>query len=165
MDMDTAESSSEDSDAALSDDQDWVESNKKRVAARPTRPKGLPRPSSERSSPDDEVPATEPSVEESSLACCSCSKSSSCKTQKCECRAEGKSCGSGCGCVASKCANRAKEEDAASLASQGALLLQGAFSDGQRPPRKPLSDIGNTSVSHLTIILPCSFSSLVPPMR
>lgn len=38
--------------------------------------------------------------------CCSCSKLSSCKTKKCECRAAGGICGSSCGCLPSKCANK-----------------------------------------------------------
>ncbi|TQD89180.1 hypothetical protein C1H46_025263 [Malus baccata] len=46
--------------------------------------------------------------------CCSCSKSSSCKTSKCECRSSRGTCGSSCGCAAAKCSNR----ESASLVAQ-----------------------------------------------
>ncbi|XP_027368410.1 kinesin-like protein KIN-4C [Abrus precatorius] len=104
------------------------------------------------------------SGETASDICCSCSKSSSCKTNKCKCRALGNSCGSSCGCLASKCANRASVSNEGTsndssteeadkdrlLAAQGAELLQGALVEGPAEahsvhgPRKPLSDIGNT---------------------
>ncbi|KAJ1416422.1 hypothetical protein SESBI_17380 [Sesbania bispinosa] len=109
------------------------------------------------------------SGEAASDVCCSCSRSSSCKTTKCKCRALGNSCGSSCGCRASKCANRAlvsneSQEPTQSgndssieeadkdhlLATQGAELLQGALverpaeAQSDHAPRKPLSDIGNT---------------------
>ncbi|XP_076899568.1 kinesin-like protein KIN-4C isoform X2 [Bidens hawaiensis] len=87
--------------------------------------------------------------------CCSCSKSSSCKTMKCECRAIEGSCSLSCGCHPKKCSNRVavvvqpdlappvtdggiveilsdgEESDKTSseLASQGAMLLQAALSD------------------------------------
>ena len=84
--------------------------------------------------------------------CCSCSKFSSCKTMKCQCRASGGICGTLCGCLPSKCANKGtvlkdlggspesesvegngsgsgsdETEKSHSLASQGALLLQSAL--------------------------------------
>jgi len=95
--------------------------------------------------------------------CCSCSKSSTCKTTECECKAMGNSCGSSCSCLATKCANRASTLDDSlepiqsklHLATQGAELLQAALADrpaeanSDQGPRKPLSDIGNTQV-HVT---------------
>ncbi|XP_017431173.2 kinesin-like protein KIN-4C [Vigna angularis] len=109
------------------------------------------------------------SGETASDMCCSCSKSSSCKTNKCKCRAMGGTCGSSCGCLVSKCANRSSISSEAQvegsgndssieeadknrlLAAQGAELLQGALVEGpadahpdNHGPRKPLSDIGNT---------------------
>ncbi|CAI9116148.1 OLC1v1017224C1 [Oldenlandia corymbosa var. corymbosa] len=89
-----------------------------------------------------------------SAFCCSCSKSSMCKTNKCECRASDGHCGSSCGCDPSKCSNResgpnqndhdpprsgfsgstasASEIDEAErnhiLASHGATLLNSALS-------------------------------------
>ncbi|KAK7372955.1 hypothetical protein VNO80_06346 [Phaseolus coccineus] len=109
------------------------------------------------------------SGETASDTCCSCSKFSSCKTNKCICRAMGGTCGSSCGCLASKCANRSSISSEAQvegsgndsgieeadknrlLAAQGAELLQGALVEGpadahsdNHGPRKPLSDIGNT---------------------
>ncbi|PRQ21211.1 putative plus-end-directed kinesin ATPase [Rosa chinensis] len=83
--------------------------------------------------------------------CCSCSKTSSCKTTKCQCRTTGGACGPSCGCVPAKCSNResslevhgSPEEETAQgigndegtdeteknqhLASQGARLLQNAL--------------------------------------
>ncbi|KAL6179342.1 hypothetical protein ACLB2K_050858 [Fragaria x ananassa] len=109
-------------------------------------------------------------------ACCSCTKTSSCKTSKCQCRANGGSCGASCGCVPTKCSNRgsgllevhgALEGEAAQgndqgtneteknqlLASQGAKLLQNALverpsetTDDGGPRRKALSEIGNSLV-------------------
>jgi hypothetical protein len=84
------------------------------------------------------------------LAChgCSCSKSSSCKTNKCECRSSGAQCGEGCGCKDSKCSNRFS--DNTEIVNQGVMLLENAFSEKEVhdvKPRKPLYDIGNTPVS------------------
>lgn len=193
MDMDTSDSEDSDSGRAKeqTDDKDWVESNKKRAKPR-SRPK-VGRRHSGRSSPDEAPEQLEDVIQSAGIAaapasqpegpspasetpCCSCSKSSSCKTQKCECRARGRSCGLSCGCVAHKCANRGgtegdvevddaevSEKEASVIereASHGAMLLQGAFSaacpprdedGGQR--RKPLSDIGNTVVMPQTALL------------
>lgn len=41
-----------------------------------------------------------------SALCCSCGRSSSCKTNKCECRVAGGMCGESCACVPTKCVNR-----------------------------------------------------------
>lgn len=128
---------------------------------------------SDAESDDCDVDATD---DEWVKPCCSCSKSSSCKTNKCQCRVAGNSCGKSCGCVATKCANRelvSNEEppqlevaevnangssiqetnEDQLLATQGAELLQSALVEKQpsetnndRVPRKPLSDIGNTLV-------------------
>ncbi|RID72316.1 hypothetical protein BRARA_C04213 [Brassica rapa] len=121
-------------------------------------------------SPSDE--AVKPTS--TSDVCCTCSKSSSCKTMKCQCRATKGSCGPSCGCSSVKCSNRnadgkqnnstsilehsesSQEEQQQVLASRGALLLQNALADkpveetnndgeGTRTRRKPLSDIGNTT--------------------
>lgn len=88
--------------------------------------------------------------------CCSCTKNSTCKTLKCECRAAGGSCCLSCGCLPSKCSNREaapinnelgsvlplestegnghasgtdEAERSRSLASRGAMLLQTALSE------------------------------------
>ncbi|KGN60259.1 kinesin-like protein KIN-4C [Cucumis sativus] len=45
------------------------------------------------------------------VVCCTCSKFSSCKTSKCQCRANGGACGSSCGCIPSKCSNRGSKSD------------------------------------------------------
>ncbi|MCD7454854.1 Kinesin-like protein KIN-4C [Datura stramonium] len=108
------------------------------------------------------------------LVCCSCSKKSLCKTNRCECRAVGGSCGASCGCDPIRCSNKEtstksqlpsldvvgdegntlatdEAESNQTLASQGAMLLQNALSekptqskDEGETKRKPLSDIGNT---------------------
>ncbi|GLT79917.1 hypothetical protein SLA2020_513850 [Shorea laevis] len=86
--------------------------------------------------------------------CCTCTKSSSCKTLKCQCRAAGGSCGASCGCSSTRCSNRepfstkvdevpqpgmgisadnVSEPDETEknqiLASHGARLLQNALSE------------------------------------
>ncbi|KAK4352319.1 hypothetical protein RND71_027837 [Anisodus tanguticus] len=108
------------------------------------------------------------------LVCCSCSKKSSCKTNRCECQAVGGSCGASCGCDPIRCINKEtstknqlpsldvvgdegntlgtdEADSSQTLASQGAMLLQNALSekpvqskDEGETKRKPLSDIGNT---------------------
>ncbi|KAK7321269.1 hypothetical protein VNO77_31748 [Canavalia gladiata] len=60
--------------------------------------------------------------------CCSCSKSSSCKTNKCKCRALGNSCGSSCGCLSSKCANRASVSNESQEQTQS-LFIEGTSND------------------------------------
>ncbi|PKA52667.1 Kinesin-like protein FLA10 [Apostasia shenzhenica] len=85
--------------------------------------------------------------------CCSCSKYSTCKTKKCECRAVGSLCGDACGCSSLKCANRGgsclDDEKTMELVSEGTMLLQGALNEKLKldnndlEQRKPLSDIGN----------------------
>ncbi|XP_019417763.1 PREDICTED: kinesin-like protein KIN-4C isoform X3 [Lupinus angustifolius] len=86
--------------------------------------------------------------------CCNCTRTSSCKTTKCKCKATGSSCGNSCVCLETKCANRAisttnesqeptqpglvertenncsiEETDEHLLATQGVELLQGALAD------------------------------------
>ncbi|GER47789.1 kinesin-like protein [Striga asiatica] len=95
-----------------------------------------------------------------SVFCCSCSKSSFCKTTRCECRAVMGSCSISCSCGPTKCSNRKessgnlferdeKESNNDELVSHGAMLLQTALSEKPAGPndaetvRKPLSDIGN----------------------
>lgn len=102
--------------------------------------------------------------------CCTCTRKSSCKTMKCQCLAVNGYCGPSCGCSSVKCSNRNtsgeqniftseedKEHQQQALASRGALLLRTALADksvhetndneGAKGRRKPLSDIGNTTVS------------------
>ncbi|GJU13643.1 kinesin-like protein KIN-4C isoform X1, partial [Tanacetum coccineum] len=107
--------------------------------------------------------------------CCTCSKYSSCKTSKCECRVINGSCSASCGCHPKKCSNREPvsvedsdlkptvtvdnvnllddedtDKNSSELASQGAMLLQAALSDKpaeiENTKRKPLSDIHNKIV-------------------
>ncbi|GLU16082.1 hypothetical protein SLE2022_325320 [Rubroshorea leprosula] len=112
--------------------------------------------------------------ETASGLCCTCTKSSSCKTVKCQCRAAGGICGASCGCSSTKCSNRepsstkvdeepdmgigsgnVSEPDEMEknqiLASHGARLLLNALGDKASETdgdngtrRKPLTDIGNT---------------------
>ncbi|KAI9106665.1 hypothetical protein K1719_022193 [Acacia pycnantha] len=49
---------------------------------------------------------TEAKRDKSDGLCCSCSKKSLCKTNKCRCRSAGGSCGTSCGCTHFKCTNR-----------------------------------------------------------
>lgn len=97
--------------------------------------------------------------------CCTCSKSSSCKTTKCQCRANGGACGLSCGCIPSKCSNRGSkierdermqsdlvrdvrnatendetDEESRDLVSHGARLLQNALAE--RPSEAPSEDGG-----------------------
>ncbi|KAH7688790.1 Plus-end-directed kinesin ATPase protein [Dioscorea alata] len=113
-DMDTSDSAQSDqydSDFDMTDE-DWVESEKKigRKQSRTSRP-GKKTFEDVHTSDNIKLEVlneeTESVIEKnSSPICCSCSKSSSCKTKKCECRADGNLCGASCGCIASKCSNR-----------------------------------------------------------
>ncbi|KAF8756780.1 hypothetical protein HU200_011055 [Digitaria exilis] len=85
---------------------------------------------------------------------CSCSKASSCKTNKCECRGSGGQCGPGCGCKESKCSNR-DSSDNTEIVNQGIMLLENAFAEKDvhdAKPRKPLTDIGNNVVSTAVLL-------------
>lgn len=105
--------------------------------------------------------------------CCTCTKNSSCKTMKCECRAVEGMCSPSCGCNPKKCSNRetlvvetsdsqppvvnvdhdVNLSDDKELAIHGVMLLQAALADKPTETndvdgskRKPLSDIGNKIV-------------------
>uniref|UniRef100_A0A0D9VKX5 Kinesin motor domain-containing protein n=1 Tax=Leersia perrieri TaxID=77586 RepID=A0A0D9VKX5_9ORYZ len=186
-DMDISDSESEESDAdwEASDadcgasDVDYVESCKKVRRRRQTVSSHLnPNLGSGTTNKNSksEVASQEKPASQKNLApqCCLCSKSSSCKTQKCECRASGSQCGGDCGCIASRCSNRVdmKKEmehpsqkesgdgfDASSddvddaktqeIVKQGVMLLENAMAEkeAQEPKsRKPLADIGNSAV-------------------
>ncbi|KAJ0986687.1 hypothetical protein J5N97_005043 [Dioscorea zingiberensis] len=145
-------------------DEDWVESGRKivRKQSRTTRPsKKMFQDVQGSDNIKLEVlnEESDPVFERnSSVICCSCSRSSSCKTKKCECRADGNLCGASCGCIASKCSNRVDEfilketddkldaeisgggeshssseclenEKSNELVSECALLLQSAFEE------------------------------------
>ncbi|KAJ7965817.1 kinesin-like protein KIN-4C [Quillaja saponaria] len=100
----------------------------------------------------DHFESTKVTREKTALGlCCSCSKKSSCKTNKCQCRSTGGSCGTSCGCTPSKCTNREEipvkvnesesemtgffvnssasdeSKNGSTIASQGAKLLQSAL--------------------------------------
>lgn len=175
MDLSVSDTESDDYVADATDDE-WVASEKIHVRKRKSRSRhvSMENNQSNISSEDVKDNSTEgvggASGETASDICCSCSKSSSCKTNKCKCRTLGGICGSSCGCLASKCANRASGSNESPvegtgndssiqeadkdhlLAAQGAELLQGALVEGpaevhsDHGPRKPLSDIGNTLV-------------------
>ena len=162
--MDISDTESDDYDDVEATDDEWVESGKLRGRKRKSKSR---RSSTENisSSEDDKENSRDrlggTSGETASDICCSCSKTSSCKTTKCKCKAMGSSCGSSCGCLATKCANRASISNESQepthsglvetdkerlLATQGAELLRGALADIDQRPRKALSDIGNTVV-------------------
>jgi len=175
MDLSVSDTETDDYVADATDDE-WVASEKIHVRKRKSRSRhvSMENNQSNISSEDVKDNSTEgvggASGETASDICCSCSKSSSCKTNKCKCRTLGGTCGSSCGCLASKCANRSSVSNEAQvegagndssideadkdrlLVAQGAELLQGALVEGpaevhsDHGPRKPLSDIGNTLV-------------------
>ncbi|EYU36459.1 hypothetical protein MIMGU_mgv1a000376mg [Erythranthe guttata] len=150
-DMDTSDDDeSEESNLSNDDEVEWV-----RTKERPRRQKQ--------------------SVQTTSVegVCCTCSKSSSCKTSRCECRAASGMCSLTCTCTASRCSNRVEiapngllqqetienggnlfgsdeRQRSHDLASHGVMLLQTALSEKPgnanegRVVRKPLSDIGNS---------------------
>ncbi|THU67547.1 hypothetical protein C4D60_Mb05t25800 [Musa balbisiana] len=142
-------------------DEDWIESRKK------IRKKQFPNYQNRKSTLEDNIPVgnlSEKPNEEGKIKvekigfehCCSCSRVSSCKTKRCECRALGSVCSTYCGCVPSKCSNREGglinsdmdeisnseaaesggslssfdhvDDDTSKLVSEGTLLLQSALS-------------------------------------
>ncbi|XP_042418953.1 kinesin-like protein KIN-4C isoform X1 [Zingiber officinale] len=168
-----AEASDED---AYESDLDWVESGKK------NRMKQSPIHQTRKSRSDESVSiakSSETSNEEAVTKdedsgfhpCCSCTRGSSCKTKRCECRALGSICSSYCGCIPSKCTNREDgemmvdgdemsveigrvhshldDDEKRKLISEGTRLLQSALSkkpdDKEVKPRMPLSDIKNVA--------------------
>ncbi|KAJ4962241.1 hypothetical protein NE237_022180 [Protea cynaroides] len=161
-DMDMSESEGSEYEAI---DDEWVQSTKRTVRRRASRAQANPLVASH---PVDVIVPEKLSSESSSKEvnckivntasgiCCSCSKNSSCKTMKCECRAANGLCGESCGCKSTKCSNReadlintelgdqflseraeggmsstGTDEIARTkvLASQGAMLLQNALSE------------------------------------
>lgn len=159
-DMDTSESEHSGKEGNESNDDEWVESEKPRFRTRNSKTGGRRSVASNLSDTNDPESLRLGSSGEGIMAetakigsgvCCSCSKYSSCKTTKCQCRAAGGSCGTSCGCVATKCANRGsfsnneldessgtdifeghgsgsdEKEKSHALASHGAMLLQSAL--------------------------------------
>ncbi|MQL87255.1 hypothetical protein Taro_019809 [Colocasia esculenta] len=175
-DMDTSDSDSDIAELEV-DDEDWVESGKKLAKRRSKGANRSEKAASTGAHSQEEklevlADALQMEGKPDSERCCSCSKSSTCKTKKCECRASNNMCGRSCGCIPFKCANRGDNVDkeisetrvdhssvdlemtdkSTELAAHGAMLLQSAFFenaasvDEDVQQRRPLSDIGNTVV-------------------
>ncbi|KAL5559975.1 hypothetical protein UlMin_036186 [Ulmus minor] len=116
-DMDTSDS--EHSDIVYDDDDDeWAPedhllSGIKEVRKRKSKSGNHSNPGSSDTN-DGRSLKSEPSGEEEEVGgknasvgvCCSCSRYSSCKTSKCQCRTSGGVCGASCSCMPAKCANR-----------------------------------------------------------
>ncbi|KAL6633563.1 hypothetical protein ACP70R_026234 [Stipagrostis hirtigluma subsp. patula] len=152
-DMDTSDSehSTELEDMSDESDADWVQSTRKIRRRRTSRNSN---PSLSRQNTQEIAEPEKPSDEKSTLSKdtashgCSCSKSSSCKTNKCECRGSGAQCGAECGCKDSKCCNRVPSSDNTEIVKQGVMLLENAMSEKDaHDARKPLADIGNTTAN------------------
>ncbi|CAN6246143.1 unnamed protein product [Urochloa humidicola] len=152
-DMDTSDSdySEELENMSEESDADWVKSTRKvrkhrQTVSSHTNPNLNTQENAEPEKPTDEkciLPKDAPSDG------CSCSKASSCKTNKCECRGSGASCGPGCGCKDSKCSNRDSSSDKTEIVSQAVMVTENAFIDmdvQELMSRKPLTDIGNHAV-------------------
>lgn len=190
VDMDTSESEHSDLDATYDDDDTEWEATEKRIARKRnsktdgrmgafSHPIEVSDSESSKTEASDERMTTVTQKTASGL-CCTCSKSSLCKTMRCECRAGRGSCGVSCNCVSSKCSNRDgtltnaldylsnselgdcndESDRSQNLASEGAKLLQSALAEkpveaneGNEPTRKPLSDIGNTVVQYFLTFL------------
>ncbi|URE33587.1 CXC [Musa troglodytarum] len=171
-DMDTSESDMSDvfksdeeaSDESHSDlnDQDWVQSGKKNIKKR-FRNHQNGKSTTEESHPVENLLSEVPNekgrikVEKDGLDhCCSCSKGSSCKTMRCECRALGSGCSTNCGCIPSKCANR-----------KGRLIntdmdeitnLEAAESGGSHSSFDHADDVNSKLVSEGTMLLQSALS-------
>ncbi|KAJ6808003.1 kinesin-like protein KIN-4C [Iris pallida] len=162
-DMDTSDSELSDKSWTESDfDEEWEDSNKKNAKRRSRSivpfVKANPEVHHGQKSVKLEIPSEEMLPKNAFEGCCSCSKYSSCKTKKCECRAAGSTCGTSCGCVSNKCANReggfirkeledtsnpemeesggskssfdsADDQKCKELVAHGAMLLQSALGD------------------------------------
>jgi hypothetical protein len=159
-DMDISDSEHSDELENMSDgsDSDWVQSTRK-AKKHQRRVSNHSNPNLDCQNTQGNAEPEKPSDEKCILPKyissdgCSCSKSSSCKTNKCECRGSGAQCGAGCGCKDSKCSNR---DSSIEKANQGAMLLQNAFSEKDSQdakPRKPLINIGNNMVSTVLYFL------------
>lgn len=172
-DMDTSESEHSQSGEESADE--WVhpmfivkKRNSRKGGRSGTESHSLDTDGDESIKREDSVDVSSAEENSTTAVCCSCSKSSFCKTMKCECRASGGCCSASCGCSANKCSNKEgqklKERDSGKqpdeveherdLASQGATLLQSALAEmpaeqheEKGAQRKPLADIGNTAVS------------------
>ncbi|CAK8568183.1 unnamed protein product [Lathyrus sativus] len=154
-DMDISDETESDDDDAEEPDDEWKESGKLRAGKRKSK---SGHSEDFKGNLNNRLGGAH--GEATSDICCSCSKSSACKTINCECKTVGNSCGSSCSCLAIKCDNRASFlneshepiQSEALLVTQGAELLQEALADrpaeanNDQGPRKPLSDIGNTQV-------------------
>ncbi|KAG9440701.1 hypothetical protein H6P81_020866 [Aristolochia fimbriata] len=162
-DMDTSES--DESHADLASDSEWEESQLKQAKRLWAKKKDLkagphktvPINLDEVDNTSDEAVFPSMVTKSASGICCSCSKSSKCKTTKCFCRRANSSCGDSCGCLPTKCANRLEDltkvegeesmqdeisegdgdiaklevDQSKELATHGAMLLQSAF--GEQP--------------------------------
>ena len=171
-DMDISDGEHSDELESMSDgsDSDWVQSNMKakkhqRRVSSSSNPKLDCQNTQDNAEP--EKPPDEKCIRPKNIPSdgCSCSKSSSCKTNKCECRGSGAQCGAGCGCKDSKCSNR--DSSTKEKANQGAMLLQNAFSEKEAQdakPRKPLANIGNNAVSTVlyVLVLWLTTASIIP---
>ncbi|KAJ8459879.1 hypothetical protein OPV22_032805 [Ensete ventricosum] len=171
-DMDTSESDMSDvfksddeaSDESHSDlnDEDWVQSGKKNIKKR-FRNHRNGKSTTEESHPVENLLSEVPNqkgrikVEKDGLDhCCSCSKGSSCKTMRCECRALGSGCSTNCGCIPSKCTNR-----------KGGLIntdmdeitnSEAAESGGSRSSFDHADDVNGILVSEGTMLLQSALS-------
>ncbi|XWS14910.1 hypothetical protein CRYUN_Cryun35bG0049400 [Craigia yunnanensis] len=161
-DMDISESEYSDMDA--SDDDDWVQSEKKPIKRRASRARASSLGINQSDSNDLETikGCTDEVTRKIDGLCCTCSKKSRCKTPKCQCRANGNSCGQLCGCYSVKCSNREEESNMPNnvdsneennLVAHGAMLLQNALESEKAETdnddatrRRALTDIGNTLV-------------------
>ncbi|KAK9930271.1 hypothetical protein M0R45_027313 [Rubus argutus] len=161
----------EDMDTSDSDDE-WIASGKPKTKKRKSKygssSEGLSAPGTNDSGGFKLDSAGEGIVsvakKSESAVCCSCSRTSSCKTNKCQCRSTAGACGPSCGCVPAKCSNRESSllevhgspqvhtadgigndestdetEKHQLLASQGARLLQNALVER---PRETTDDGG-----------------------
>lgn len=156
-DMDISESEHSDKDAS-DDDDDWEPRRRKTSRNRTSHFGTHPSDSNDLNSGTGEI------TRKVDGPCCTCSRWSSCKTPKCQCRANGNGCGQSCGCSSVKCSNRDAEANMANdvgandennPVAKGAMLLQNALEgekvvetndDGAATKRKALTDIGNTLV-------------------
>ncbi|KAJ1281005.1 hypothetical protein BS78_04G275400 [Paspalum vaginatum] len=154
MDISDSEHSEESENMSEGSDSDWVQSSIKvkknrRILSGHSNPNFGCQNTQENAEP--EKPTDEKCILPKDVPSngCSCSKASSCKTNKCECRGSGAHCGAGCGCKDSKCSNR-DASDNTEIINQGIMLLENAFTEKEAQDaksRKPLADIGNNEVN------------------